>query len=214
VNRRPVAFAILVVVVLVAIAILTAPYQNTAFTAKDAVDATLKDAQQFAKDSYPNAETYIGVASATNASGKWNVEMFLSIAPHSRCPAMQKLYYELFPVTLRNETVVAANDCHSRPVSVAPDAIADSYANSKGARQAESMGYAACAFQLPLLDVAAATKYCPAVDSASIADFASKNALKEGSWVVQWYKKASDNYLVALDSAGIVLAEGSYAGNK
>ncbi len=210
-DRRSVTFAILVVVVLIAVAMLTTPPRNTAFTSKDAVDASLKDAQQFAAVGYPGAETYIEVTSASNASGKWKVEMRLSIAPHSRCPAMQKLYYEMFPVTLRNETVVAANDCHARPISVAPDAIVDSYADSAGARQAQSIGYAACAFQIPLSDVAAATNYCPAVDNASIADFASSNALKDGSWVVQWYRKASDSYLVALDSSGSLLAEGNYA---
>lgn len=189
---------------------LTASSQNAAFTAKDAVDASLKDAQQFATDNYPNTETYIEVASASNSSGKWKVEMFLSVAPHSRCPAMQKLYYELFPVTLRNETIVAAKYCNARPISVAPDAIADSYANSAAARQAESVGYSACAFMLPLSDIATAAKYCPSIDSTAIADIASKNALKDGSWVVQWYKPASNNYLVAMDSAGTVLSEANY----
>lgn len=201
----------MVVIVLVAIAMLTAPSQNHEFTAKDAVDASLKDAQQFAADNYPGTETYIEVASASNASGKWKVEMFLSIAPHSRCPAMQKLYYELFPVMPRNETVVAANYCNSRPVNVAPDAIADSYAGSPAVRQAETGGYLACAFRLPVSDAQEAARYCQAVDTAAIADFASKNALSNGAWVVQWYKQSSDNYLVALDSAGNVLAEGNYA---
>lgn len=213
-NRRPVTFAILVVIVLVAIAMLTAPSQSTAFTSRDAVDASLKDASQFAADNYPAQDTYIEVASASNASGKWKVEMFLSIAPHSKCPAMQKLYYELFPVTLRNETVVATNYCNARPVSVAPDAIADAYAGSPAARQAETTGYLACAFRLPIFDDAAAAKYCPAIDTAAIADFASKNSLKEGDWAVQWYKASSDNYLVALDSAGTVLAESNYPRSK
>jgi hypothetical protein len=214
VNRRPVTFAILVVIVLVAIAMLTAPSQNFSFTQKDAVDASLKDAQQFASDSYPGTETYIEVASASNSTGKWKVEMFLSIAPHSKCPAMQKLYYELFPVTLRNETVVAANYCNARPISVAPDAIADSYAGSPAVRQAGTMGYLACAFMLPITDGQAAARYCPAIDAAAISDFASKNALKNGNWVVQWYKKSANNYLVGLDSAGAVLAEGDYAPGK
>ncbi len=213
-NRRPVTFAILVVIALVAIAMLTAPVQNNAFTQKDAVDASLKDAQKFASDSYPSTETYIEVASASNATGKWRVEMFLSIEPHSKCPAMQKLYYELFPVTLRNETIVAAGYCNARPISVAPDAIADSYAGSPAVRQAETTGYLACAFMLPISDGQAAAKYCPAVDAAAISDFASKSSLKAGNWVVQWYRQSSDNYLVGLDSAGAVLAEANYARGK
>jgi len=210
VKRRPVTFAILVIIALVAIAMLTAPSQNAGFSAKDAVDASLKDAQQFAAQSYPGTETYIEVASASNASGKWKVEMFLSIAPHSRCPAMQKLYYELFPVTLRNETVVSANYCNARPISVAPDAIADSYAGSPAVRQAVTGGYLACAFRLPVSDAQAASSYCPAVDAAAIADFASKNSLPSGTWVAQWYRQSSDSYLVALDSSGKVLAESNY----
>ena len=212
-NRRPIIFAVLVIIVLVAIAMLTAPSQSHEFTQNDAVDASLKDAQKFASDNYPGTETYIEVASASNATGKWNVEMFLSIAPHSKCPAMQKLYYELFPVTLRNETVVAANYCNARPISVAPDAIADAYAASPAARQAETGGYLACAFRLPIAGAAAA-KYCPAVDPTAIADFVSKNSLKDGNWVVQLYRKSSDSYLIALDSAGKVLAEANYALGK
>jgi len=214
VKRRPAIFAILVVIVLVAIAMLTAPSQNTGFTAKDAVDASLKDAQQFAAQNYPNADTYLEVASVSNATGKWKIEMFLSIAPHSKCPGMQKLYYELFPVTLRNETMVALNYCNARPISTAPDAIVDAYAGSPAARQAETTGYLACAFMLPVSDVAAAAKYCPAVDVAAIADFGAKNSLAAGNWVVQLYKQSSDSYLVALDSAGKVVAEGNYVRSK
>jgi hypothetical protein len=117
----------------------------------------------------------------------------------------------MFPVTLRNETVVAANDCHARPISVAPDAIADSYAASAAARQAESVGYLACAFRLPVADAAAAQKYCPTMDFAAVSDFASENSLPAGAWVVQWCKGGSDSYLVGLDSTGVVLAEGNYA---
>ena len=213
-KRRPAIFAILVVIVLVAIAMLTAPSQNTGFTAKDAVDASLKDAQQFAAQNYPNTDTYLEVAFVSNATGKWKIEMFLSIEPHSKCPAMQKLYYELFPVTLRNETIVPMGYCNARPISVAPDAIVDAYSGSPAVRQAVTDGYLACAFRLPVSDVAAATKYCPDADIAAITDFGSKNSLSAGNWVVQWYRKSSDNYLVALDSAGKVLAEGNYVRSK
>ena len=213
-KRRPVTFAIIVVIALVAIAMLTAPSQNTEFTSKDAVDASLKDAQQFAAQNYPGKDIYLEVASVSNSTGKWRVEMFLSIEPHSKCPAMQKLYYELFPVTLRNETMVVANYCNARPISVAPDAIADAYAGSPAARQAGTAGYLACAFRLPVSDVSAAIKYCPAADFTAIADFGSKNSLKDGNWVVQLYKQSSDSYLVALDSAGKVVAEGNYVRSK
>jgi hypothetical protein len=210
-NRRPIAFALVVVVLLIGIAMFSAPASSTGFTIKDAVDASMKDAQKFASDNYPGSETYLEVASSSNLTGKWEITMYLTIQPHSRCPAMQKLYYELFPLTLRNETVVAANDCHIRPVSFAPDAIADSYAASPGARQAHSSGYLACAFRLPIVDTAKAVSYCPSADLAAIQDFSSKNSLGSGNWVVQWYKDASDSFLVGLDSSGAAVAQDSYA---
>ena len=206
-KSRPIVFAAIVIAVLIIIAILIAPPARPGFTSSDAINASLKDADQFAVQNYGDVQRQLSVFSVANSSGNWNVVIYLTVDPHSRCPDMQRLSYTLFPITRRNETIVTSADCHARTINFAPEAILDSYANSRAVQQLDFNGYAACAFSLPISDAAAQKIYCGAFDENSIMDFSSKNALAAGAWVVQWYSQGQPSHLVALDSSGRILAE-------
>ncbi|MFA5246306.1 MAG: hypothetical protein WC408_00260 [Candidatus Micrarchaeia archaeon] len=213
-NRRPIVFAAIVIVALVVLTVITAPSSDRGFSEKDAIDASLQAAISFASDNYKGLESQLEIISASNKSGKWSITMMLTVLPHSRCPEMQRLTYELYPITLRNDTIVSSKDCHARPVTNAAEAIIASYAGSSTVRQLESGGYQACGFTVPIANVSQKKNYCDALDENSTLEFTQKNRLPEGTWVVQWYFSGKSSYFVAVDSGGIVIADTTSTGKK
>ena len=204
-NNRTLALAAVIIVLLAFAASMLPRAANSVFSAKDASDAALKDTGQFVLDNYGRVEKYAQVVSLQNDSGKWKVTVELTINPHAPCPTMQRLSYEMHPIIRRNESMVSSSDCHGRPITNAPEAIIDSYAASEKVRQLAFEGARACAFRVPL--AAADPEYCAFANETGLRAFSSKNALSEGDWLVQWTGKPKEDYFIALEQTGKIIAQ-------
>lgn len=184
------------------------PHGLGQFTRDDAISTARNDATGFLTASYGQAEQNIDVLSANFADGKWKVVMDVTINPHSYCPEVTRLSYEMFPIAFRNETIVSSRECYSRPITRKAEAIIDSYANSPKVRQLASSGYLACGFEYPITNAASESAYCYFIDAKAIASFATSKAIPAGDWIVQWTVPGKASYFVALDNSGTIVAQG------
>ena len=205
-KRRILALILLIAAVLFLVTV-TSPKSAEDFTARDASDTAVKDANAALNSQYGLKERIVSVLSTSYDGEKWHVALEAVIGPHSPCPEVQRITYEMFPIVSRNETLVRSSECYSRPITRRAEAQMDSYANSAKVRDKAAQGYLACSFSYPLTNLTAEREYCYFLDEAGLASFASKRGILPGAWVVQWSVPGRESFFVALDGDGRVITE-------
>ncbi len=162
----------------------------------------LDNAKEYLAKNYAGVETTVAPVEARIVQGgKFTIVIEIVSKPHTSCPQVESLEYELMPITLvRQEKPI--KDCEEHPIGRREQALINS-AKLEGISQTATRGYG-CAFAFPFKE-SEAKDYCPQADLASLASFASENGLQAGSWIVMW-KRDSQTALVALGQSGAEVA--------
>ncbi len=167
----------------------------------DAANFALADASVYLQKNYLGKDTLMRVVDQSElGGGKFAVGIEIVANPHSACPTVERLDYELMPVAFSRPPQMLVKDCETHPVLRREQAIINS-AKFDGISQLVAADGRACAFPVPLLETQSERDYCPFADFAALKQFELNAALPTGSWLLQW-EAGSDRVLLALDPSG------------
>ncbi|MFA6049395.1 MAG: hypothetical protein WC792_05630 [Candidatus Micrarchaeia archaeon] len=170
-------------------------------SAKGAESFALQDAALYLQKNYAGKETQMrAVETRPLDGGRFAVGIEIAANPHSPCPTVERLDYELMPVAQPRPPQMLVKDCETHPILRREQAIINS-AKFEGISQLVAADGRACAFAVPLLETAAEKEYCPFAGFAALKQFELNAALPTGSWLLQW-EAGSEKVLLALDPAG------------
>ncbi len=184
--------------VLLSFAIFFKPSQG-AFEGQSAQTLALVDAKEYASKNYPGVQTAISAIEANELGGsRWAVAVEIVSNPHSSCPQVERLDYEMMPISIvRKDKPV--KDCDVHPITRREQALINS-AKFDGIAQMVVGGAAGCAFQVPFFE-SNEKEYCPFADFAALKNFAVEQSLSRGAWAIQW-ASGGKKVFIALDSSG------------
>ncbi len=201
-QRQSLLLLALILAVLLAFALFFKPSQE-ALGEQSAKTLALVDAKEYASKNYLGVQTAISAIEAKEIVGsRWAVAVEIVSSPHSPCPQVERLDYEMMPISIVRKAR-PVKDCETHPITRREQALINS-AKFGGIAQMVVGGAAGCAFQVPFFE-SNEKEYCPFADFSGLKNFAAQNLLSEGSWVVSW-QSGSQKIILALDSSGAEIA--------
>ena len=162
------------------------PKPVTTFTEDEARNAVFKDLASL------DAESKI-VGFSQNGS-VWEFEVLVTTNPHSPCPAVERRFYKLPPVSFRPEPFIMG--CYERSKLLYKEEALITSAKKLGIGE----GYG-CAFKAGA-SLAEEKKYCTRMNETAVADFSAD--VPTGAWIAYWEYQGQPR-LIALDESAFVL---------
>ena len=189
--RQAIVLAAILLVVLVAYTLTPKP--ETLLQPSNVPQFVIEDAQK----AYGTDATYQVLRSAQK-DGKWEVDLKIALAPHSKCPKLLARTYTFPPLYYREDVV---NDQCRWPVLIAYDeeAILATLKLQKVQRLPESAKAYATTYSAQQL---AALQEC--MSCSNVQKFAQQLPAAE-VWIVEW-QNGQDSFFVAVDKNGDLVA--------
>ena len=162
---------------------------------KNMVDLILEDA----KTTYGEGAEYSFLSSEKDGNN-WKAELKISLQPHSKCPAIMKRSYTLFPIKYREEVINSR--CTVGGVIIYPE---EAIIASNGLQRVKDLPDTAKAYAKKyaaeeITALKLCTNNCP--EEARFV----KTLPEQKLWIVKWVAGDGAVFFVAIDEQGKVIA--------